>query len=228
MARIKLGPVITDIAGSIGGITIQRNRWGITARKKPLPLRSETVAQYNIRRMIIELQASWQNLTDDQRRQWDRFVDFSGQTIRRDRSIRMSGHSIYLKYQLFLLLYDQSLLTEIAYSPIPDWSAYQNITVTEEIIQLWFYYIVTPSTYFFTLKVTSPRLENQAFNPRGLRFMKVPFSESSSFVFTTAYKAAFGVLPPGNSWLHYEIQYFSTTSPVWSGKFTGKKKVIPA
>jgi len=228
MARIKLGPAITDIAGSIGCMTIQRNRWGITARQKPLPLRSETTAQYNIRRMMVELQASWQNLNDNQRRQWDRFIDFSGQTIRRDRSVKMSGHSLYLKYQLFLLLYDQPLLTTIAYSPIPDWSEYQNITVTAEVIQIWFYYIITPATYFFTLKVTSPRLENQSFNPRGLRFMKVTPSEAGNFNFTDAYKAAFGVLPPGNSWLHYEIQYFSTTSPVWSGKFTGKKKVIPA
>jgi len=227
MARIKLGPALTDISGSVGGMTIQRNRWGITARQKPLPLHSETTAQYNIRRMMVELQASWQNLTDAQRLQWDRFIDFSGQTIRRDRSVRMSGHSLYLKYQLFLLLYGQPLLTTIAYSPVPDWSEYQNIVVTATQINLWFYYIVTPATYFFVLKVTSPRLENQVFNPRGLRFMKVPFSESSNFLFTDAYKAAFGVLPPGNSWLHYEIQYFSTTSPVFSGKFTGKKQIIP-
>ena len=223
MARIKLGPMITDIAGSIGGATFQRNRFGMTMRTKPLPKKSETPAQFNIRQKIASLQSSWQDLDNDQRRQWDRYINFSGQTIRRDRSVLLSGQSLYIKYQLFLLLYDQPLLTDLAYVPMPAHPAIKDIYLfMEEAIKLEFTYEVDFYRYFFLFKITSPRLYAQAFNPRGLRFMKVGYQATYLYDITLSYIAAFGVVPPGESYFHYSIQFFSTIAPVFTGVFTGK------
>lgn len=222
MARIKLGPLVTDIAGSIGGATIQRNRFGYTMRSKPLPLHSETPAQYNIRRKIIALQYAWQDLTDDQRLQWDRFINFSGQSIRRDRSARMSGHGLFLKYQLFRLLYDLPLLTEISYIPMPDFEILYHIYKEPAALHLHFYDDIDFTYYFFVCKLTSPRREAQAFNFKGLRFMKATFYESDQYLITTQYLAAFGALPPTATYLHYSIQYWSILAPVFTGVFTGK------
>lgn len=225
MARIKLGPIVTDISGSIGGLTIQRNRFGMTMRAKPLPLYSETPAQYDIRRKIAFLQYSWQALTDAQRRQWNRFLDFSGQTIRRDRSVLLSGQTLYIKYQLWRLLYGQALLTTIAYAPMPDWEDILNIQLDGPLINLNFDGNIIHTSYFFIFKTTTPRNENQAYNPKGLRFMVVAFATDSSFNFALPYVQAFGALPPINSWLHYCLRYFSVISPVFTGIFTGKMKV---
>lgn len=227
MARIKLGPLVTNIAGSIGGATFQRSRFGMTMRAKPLPLYSETSAQYLIRRLIVFLQYSWQDLTDAQRLQWNRFLDFSGQTIRRDRSIKLSGQTLYIKYQLWRLLYDQALLTTISYAPMPD--HYNLINVTWDNIDTYmlkFDGTIDETSYFFICKLSSPRRENQAFNPRGLRWMDVYFYHSIYYDINASYIAAFGVLPPIDAWLHYSIQYFSMVSPVYSGVYTGKLQII--
>ena len=96
MARVKLGPLITDISGSIGGMTIQRNKFGITLRQKPIPVYKFTPAQITIRTYIATIQAAWQNLTDAERLQWNRFLDFSGQTINRDPSVKLYVLTYYI------------------------------------------------------------------------------------------------------------------------------------
>jgi hypothetical protein len=227
MARIKLGPLVTDIAGSVGGATFQRSRFGMTIRAKPLPLYSETSAQYFIRRLIVFLQYSWQDLSNAERLQWNRFLDFSGQTIRRDRSIKLSGQTLYIKYQLWRLMYEQALLTTLAYSPMPD--HYNLINVTWDAIDTYmlkFDGVIDEEVYFFICKLSSPRRQNQAFNPRGLRWMDVYFIGSDLYDINASYIAAFGVLPPIDAWLHYSIQYFSMVSPVYSGVYTGKLQII--
>lgn len=226
MARIKLGPLITDISGSIGMATIQRNRFGHSLRLKPLPKYSETPAQYVIRRHMITIQAAWQALTDAQRLQWDRFIDFSGQTIRKDRSVHLSGHKLYLKYQLWRLMCGLSLLTTIVYAPMPAYVDFLGVTrPTEEEPKLRFTDDVDHTSYFFIFKLSSPRHENQAFNARGLRWMDVILGTTHVFDITTAYLAAFGVILEVGDFIHYSLQYFSITAPVYTGVFTGTSEV---
>ncbi|GAI37956.1 unnamed protein product [marine sediment metagenome] len=77
----------------------------------------------------------------------------------------------------------------------------------------------------FSNKVSSGRVEKgaQAFNPRGLRFMKVNYQATYLYDITLSYIAAFGVVPTGLSYFHYSIQFFSTIAPVFTGVFTGKR-----
>ncbi len=226
MARIKLGPLITDISGSIGMATIQRNRFGHTLRLKPLPKKSETPAQYSIRRHMITIQAAWQSLTDANRLQWDRFLNFSGQTIRKDKSVLLSGHKLYIKYQLWRLMCGLGLLTSIAYLPMPAYENFLGVTrPSEPEPKLRFTGDVNDDLYFFIFKISSPRHENQAFTMRGMRWMNVIVGTTHVFDITTAYLAAFGAILEVGDFVHYSLQYFSVLSPVYTGIFTGKSKV---
>lgn len=221
MARIKLGPVITDIAGSIGGLTIQRNKFGLTMRSKPLPLRSDTPAQYSIRSKIRIIQNAWRALSDVERLQWDRVPNFSGQTIRRDRSILTSGYNLYIVYQLYHLMNGQELYTTISYAPLPDVPNFQELSYSGGILYAIFSANIDPAELFFILKLSYPRTVPQKYNLRGLRFIKAPWTSAASFNITSAYLAAFGFIPPEASSLSYSFRYFSTVSPVLSGVFTG-------
>ena len=221
MARIKLGPVVTDIAGSIGGMTIQRNPFGLIARSKPIPLNKNTPAQYIVRNHILTIQNAWRSLSDAQRLQWNRFISFSGQTIRRDRKITLSGYTLYLKYQLFRLLNDQALLTTISYVPMPAFPVFEELSYSDSILYATFTDIVNPATVFFILKLTYPRSNEFRYNPRSIRFIKAPWTSTASFNITAPWLAVFGAIPPELSLLSYSIRFFSTTSPVFSGVFTG-------
>lgn len=222
MARIKLSPIVTQISGSIGGITIQRNKFGISMRQKPLPFKSQSSAQYVIRQHMITIQHAWQNLTDAQRLQWNRFLDFSGQTINKDKSVKLSGHALYLKYQMFRLLAGYSLLTTIAYVPMPAQAVVVGVTVAADSLQLEVSASQVHTTQFFLFFMTVPKLENQAPSRRGLRYMYIVPATHTVFQFKDSYKAAFGVLPAVDTWFHYSIQSFSVLAPVYSGVTFGK------
>jgi len=225
MARIKLGPAITDIAGSIGGTTIQRNRFGLTIRAKPLPLKSETPAQYNVRQKIAYLQYSWQRLSDAQRLQWDRFLDFSGQTIRRDRSIKLSGQALFIKYNLYRLLCGLEVLDPISYDTQPLFSLPDGVIIYLDTLVVRFPETFSPDYWFFIFKMTNPRSANQVYSPKGLRFMKIPIQVNYFFYIQDEYIKAFGVLPSAGSYFHYNILFFHTSSPVFTGIFTGTMQV---
>lgn len=225
MARVKFSPIVTDIAGSVGSVTFQRNKYGNTMRQKPLPLNIGSMAQYNVRQLITTIQHAWQELTDAQRLQWDRYLDFSGQTIKHDKSVKLSGHALYLKYQLFRLISGYSLLTTITYVPMPAVPLLDEMTLSAGVFEIEFATAVDYSDYFFLFKITTPRNENKAFSRRGLRFMKVTLADSAFFEIQDSYIAAFGVLPPVPHFVHYRIQWFSALSPVYSGITTGKFQV---
>ena len=222
MARVKLGPLITDISGSIGGMTIQRNKFGITLRQKPIPLYKFTPAQITIRTYIATIQAAWQNLTDAERLQWNRFLDFSGQTINRDRSVKLSGHSLYLKYQLYRLLTGMSLLTTLTYVPMPTISDVVGLTVEVDSLQMELSAECDHTKLFFMFFISNPRHENKAPSRHGLRYMSTAIATGTVFQIKEAYKAAFGVLPAAATWAHYSIQFFSVLAPVYSGIVHGK------
>lgn len=221
MARVKLSPLLTDISGSIGGMTIQRNKFGMTLRRKPLPIRSATTAQLNVRVLMVTIQKAWQNLTDAQRLQWNRFLDFSGQTINRDRSVKLSGHALYIKYQLYRLLSGYSLLTTLTYVPMPAVPLIDEITLAGGVFELEFATAVDYSDYFFIFSITTPRGENRAFSRRGLRYMKVTRADTAFFEIQDPYITAFGILPAVPHFIHYSIKWFSGLAPVFTGITTG-------
>ena len=225
MARVKLSPILTQASGSIGGITLQRNKYGMTMRQKPLPIDHGSSAQYIVRQHMITIQAAWQNLTDAQRLQWNRFPDFSGQTINRDRSVKISGHSLYLKYQLFRLLSGYSLLTTITYIPMPTPVQIAGLIIAADSLILETEDTVTHSAFFFLFRVTTPRHENRAPSPRGLRYMFTTPATEQEFQIKEAYKTAFGILPAYHSWFHYSLQSFSVLAPVYSSVSFGKFQI---
>ena len=225
MARVKLSPILTQASGSVGGITLQRNKFGMTMRQKSMPTNPCSSAQYVIRQHMITIQAAWQNLTDAQRLQWNRFLDFSGQTIKHDKSVRLSGHALYLKYQLYRLLTGYSLLTTITYVPMPAVPLIQEMTLDAGVWEIEFSSAVDYSDFFFLFSITTPRYENRVFSKRGLRFMKVTPADSQWFEIQVPYIATFGVLPAVPHFVHYSIKWFSALAPVYTGVTTGVYEV---
>ena len=221
MARVKLSPIITQASGSIGGITLQRNKYGMTMREKPLPGNPSSSGQYVVRQHMITVQNAWRDLTDAQRLQWDRFLDFSGQTINKDKSVRLSGHALYIKYQMIRLLSGRPLLTTIEYSPMPTLAEFDEFTAVTIYFYINFATIVDSSEYFFLCRVTSPRIVNRAFSRRGLRVMEGFYQDAQQYAIYDTYNAAFGIVPSVGDTVHYSLQYYHYKAPIFSGIKTG-------
>ena len=221
MARVKLSPILTQASGSIGGITLQRNKYGMTMRQKPLPINPSSSAQYVVRQHMVTVQAAWQALTDAQRLQWDRFPDFSGQSIKRDRFVKISGHALYIKYQIMRLLTGQALLTTIAYTPFPTLTTFEKFEANYPLMWIEFNVGVSSTEYWFLLRMSSPRLPSKKFSPRGLRVINANYGSSDLYNIGANYIAAFGAAANIGDTVHYTLQFFGYTSPVISGIISG-------
>ena len=104
MARIKYGPLISDIAGSVGGSTFQRSASGNTLRNKPIPIHTTSGSQLQVRQYMKMAHAAWLAMEITERQQWNQFVNYSTPKIKHDRAVIMSGHNLYLKYQVARLM----------------------------------------------------------------------------------------------------------------------------
>ena len=215
MARVKFSPIVTDIAGSVGGFTFQRNKYGNTMRRKPLPINPATSAQYNIRQNIITIQKAWQDMTDAERLQWSRFPDYSMQSIKNNKSVKLSGHGLYLKWQSLRLLAGLSIKDSVAYVPISAVPAIDEITLGPSAFNLTFASNVSHLEYFFIFSITTPRNPNQAYSATGLRQMQVAYAAGTDFNLIIPYLAAFGIVGSAPFYVHTRIQWFSVEAPIF-------------
>lgn len=229
MARCKFGSLVTDISGSIGGTTFQRSAFGHTIRNKPIPIKSRSDSQLSIRQFMKNAHQNWAALSSAERQQWQQFVSFSNQRIRRDRNVNISGHNLYIKYQVMRQVAGLEIKSSLEYISFPDWHYPSSIIQDAPSM----YLSTLPASedpigdLFFIFKVSAPRPPAQQFNPRGLRYCTLFGETWDAFTFAESYVPIFGALPPLGSWLHYSYICASTKAPIFSNLRTGKLEVQP-
>lgn len=227
MARVKYGPLVSEISGSVGGSTFQKSLYGNTLRNKPIPINKRTPGQINIRAFLQQLHSAWRTLSDDQRTQWNRFINFSGQTIRRDRGVLLSGHDLFIKYNLAKLIIGDAILSVPTYSPMPIVPVPEGTIGVDVGAMGWALTAAyDDDAVFFILKLSSPRLSSRSFSPQGIRYMAVTFDGLAAIDLHLAYPAVFGFIPPAGVFLHYSLQWLSRVSPVMNAAITGKVEIV--
>jgi hypothetical protein len=120
MARIQFSGLVSSIQGSIGGGTLQRNRYGFSIRKKPIPSNRRSANQTAVRTVVSYLQGLWQSLDYDQRSMWNEFLIYSPTYSKNSRNKLISGHSLFLKYNSVRMFIGESPLTTFDYSITPN------------------------------------------------------------------------------------------------------------
>jgi len=105
MAVIKLGPMITDIRGSIGGTTFARNRSGMYARTRVKPVDPSSSRQQAVRNAVATCQDYWRStLTQAQRDGWDNVGSVGGGVGALGDQIRLTGIQAYIRVNVIALL----------------------------------------------------------------------------------------------------------------------------
>lgn len=70
MALVKFGMVVSDIRGSVGGVTFSRNSSGAVARKRTAGVNPNTVAQQAVRGLFNDVAQAWRNLSSANQDTW--------------------------------------------------------------------------------------------------------------------------------------------------------------
>jgi len=216
MASITLGPLITDISGSVGGATFQRTPGGVIMRNKPRPPNQSSPLQQVIRGHMRYLQVEWAALTDAQRIMWQRFNNYGGATLRKNRNVLLSGYNLFLKYNLYRLLASRPILTTFSYSPLSGMPEFDHIGREGLFTRIWFDDDVDYASYFFMLKVSFPRSPSRKFYPSGLHYMDITYVEAQAYAFSQHYLLAYGLYPEIGDTLHLSVTWWHYTSPIFA------------
>lgn len=81
MARISLGPTVTGLRGTIGGITFSANSTSAYAKRRAQPPKSRTVYQQDQRGPWSAQAAAWAALSSSQRTAWTSFAAAPAQQL---------------------------------------------------------------------------------------------------------------------------------------------------
>jgi len=136
MARVEYGVIITDIKGSIGGVTFQHNRSGKIARLRPKTHKKSTAAQ--VARQILHsgILHDWQQLSGVDQEDWNDFADLYTKENMFGETKTLSGLNWYESINLSRNLIGlSSLITPPAYLLPVAVPAY-TVTINETKIEI--------------------------------------------------------------------------------------------
>lgn len=104
MALIKLGALVSNISGSIGGTTFARNRGGAYIRNRTIPLNPQTPRQVAVRQIFGSLSNLWSTTVSAvQRTAWELYASNVPLTNSLGEDRNVSGINMYSRGNALLL-----------------------------------------------------------------------------------------------------------------------------
>lgn len=111
MARILFGPLVTAIKGSIGGVTFQGNPSGSIIRSRAhlshVSTNKQTASHADLQKWLYE----FQNLTQDQRDQWNTYASVWTKTNKFGEVKRLTGENWFISVNKHNYIIGQALKT---------------------------------------------------------------------------------------------------------------------
>lgn len=90
--------LVTQISGSVGGLTGSHNRGGMYIRARAIPVNPNTAEQQEVRNALSELLGRWQSvLTTGQRNGWTDYATSTPVTGKLGDPITLSGINMYMR-----------------------------------------------------------------------------------------------------------------------------------
>jgi hypothetical protein len=221
MARVKYSAVVSSIDGSIGSACFQSGLYGNILRQRPSSKANSTPSQLLKHTYISQVQAAWQSLTNEQRRQWEQYIAFNNSHIRRDRAVLTTGYAFYLRYNVARLLAGYAIKSDIAYANNTSWPNLIRFYVSsgENIAQFDTNWINTNIACL--LFVSRPQRESRIYSPGACRFVKATYQGYGYYYFTLKMEEVFGKRLVAGDFISFRLYWISVTAPLISAVQTG-------
>lgn len=214
MARIIYGSIATEINGSIGGQTFQKNAYGFTIKNKPNMVRLQSARQNEIHRNLTKISQLWFTLSQSIRDHWSAFALAHPVQAVHNPSAILTGYTYFLKYNLIRYVAGLSVLNEpldgsLTLPPI--------VPVLKKDGQLLAMNPGSDAQYNawnFNLYLSPPVRDTHAYSVSKTRFMTVAVIGHTDLYITTEYVNRFGIVPSVSDTLFCEVQPFGALIPI--------------
>jgi hypothetical protein len=118
MAKIKLGAIVVDMRGKLGGHVFAQNKGGNYVRTKTTPTNPQTASQNAVRSIFADISTSWSGLTEVQRESFNSVVPAYAKTnVFGDLKIP-SGKALYQRLNQNLGIVGEDFINT-AVNPLP-------------------------------------------------------------------------------------------------------------
>ena len=148
MARVTYGSGVTELAGSIGGVTYQKNASGNIAKLRANPVVNPSALQSDYQRNMAQIVSFWPTLSQANKDLWDAFAIAHNHTTPWAETKTLSGYQWFVSCNCNRLLISQSILSTppawLAFSP-PDQFVLQT---SSTYLRLYWSTPWNPATYW--------------------------------------------------------------------------------
>jgi len=96
MAKVKYGPIIGSMSGSVGGSTYSRNRYGTYIRRRAIPVVSTTPAALAAKARFGAASQAYQSLSAAQKLAWNTWALTNPVTDRLGDPQALTGHAAFI------------------------------------------------------------------------------------------------------------------------------------
>ena len=219
MARIQLAAPIADIAGSIGGITFQRNSSGLIARRRSTGKKAKTLKQSESLQKIGTQQRAWQQLSEAQQIVWNDYAALYPKSNLFGQSKNLTGLNWFISINQNLDLVGSSQVSVPPARVQPPASAPYSVTATDSALEITFAAPFSPANSALIIRATSPVSITSNSLQKQLRLILVDSAAPFTTIdLQTVWQNYFGVsYPPGGPGGCYKIFVSVQTAELSSG-----------
>ena len=186
MANVKLGPIVSDITGSVGEQTFARNAAGLYVRNRSGPADNTGDNRVACRTALAALAVAWSTtLTDTQRASWRRYARQHPRLNRFGQSCNTAGYNRFIAINFRRRRHDSTIPFLTAPTSPPLWPPLCAITADDSADTVTI--VIPPATY----QTPNTGLELWAYlgqeQPPGVDFYAGPWSYAGRNLFTSSW-----------------------------------------
>jgi hypothetical protein len=195
MARITYSGLVTEINGSIGGTTFQKNAYGFTVKNKPNMLRPWTDYQKEMQQYMSLAVKAWKSADDTTRNNWETWSSTNPQYSKHNPGSMLSGFACFVKWHVHEFLHAYTVDT----APLITIPAQPEVTIklilATGVLSISIVCTGGVEDWNLDFYLTRPLGGAQNFLGTKSRFIIYGTDLTSSLDCTNSYIARFGSLP---------------------------------
>jgi hypothetical protein len=213
MARITYGSIATEINGSVGGQTFQRNAYGFSIKNKPNMARLQSIKQNEQHRRLDYVVKGWQEISNTQRNHWIAWaLAHPVQAVHNAMAV-LSGYAYFLKYNLLHTMFVSTYLAD----PNPGTLALPAINpylvFSGGALSINPQPVTDVGAIFFNLYLSPNMPPSRGFSDSYTRAIIVLPLISGNVNISSYYQGVYGHLPTSGNILFCELQLFGGSIP---------------
>lgn len=222
MARITYSGLVTEINGSIGGTTFQKNKYGYTIKNKPRMIHPQAPDQNTQKQYVAAAARAWGNLSSTVRSNWSSWVESFPQYSTHNSESELSGYIVFLKYYLFKCIIHQSTdfnIESLTFTLKENGTATPTVSLISGILKVSLNIDTVIDNWYTQISASQPTIATANFVGSSPRYMGYCTSQVGELDITDNYTTKYGTLPEVGQYVNIKIVTTYPSFPKFLGPF---------